>query len=202
MAFQPVTDTAEIVVKYNMSLEAMFNVFHAEKVGGYTLADLQLLADTVDAVIGTNWLAIQTQDAVYQETLVRGLASINDQEAVSSTSAGPGLVVSEALPGNVTLSIKKGSGQTGRSARGRIYWIGLPTVDLSTNENQILALKRDDIVQAVDTMRNAIEGTVWTPVIVSRFTGGLKRAAGETFNWTTVTAVNDNIDSNRKRLTR
>lgn len=202
MAFQPVIDTAEVVIKYNLNLEPMFNVLHAQFVGGYNLTLLQALADAVDTAVAASWLPIQTLDAVYQETQVRGLAVENDQVAIANAGTGPGLIVSESLPGNVTFSIKKGSGLTGRSARGRVYWIGLPTIDLSLNENIILALRRTDIVNAVEAVRVAIIPTGWSPVIVSRFSGGVKRPLGVTFFWSTVSAVNDNIDSNRRRLTR
>ncbi|KKK69597.1 hypothetical protein LCGC14_2932460, partial [marine sediment metagenome] len=44
MAFQPVPDTAEIVIEFFANTVTMKNVLHAEKPGGYSLADLQTLA--------------------------------------------------------------------------------------------------------------------------------------------------------------
>lgn len=202
MAFQAVPDTAEIVIKYNLSLEPMFNVLHARRVGGYTILALQELADAMDLSVAAEWLPIQTDQAVYQEVVVRGLAVENDLEAMANLSAGPGLKLSTGQPGNVTLSVKKSSGFTGRSARGRLYWIGMPRDNLSTNANVIKALDRTAIVDGVEGLRVDILATSWLPVIVSRFTGGVKRPTGITFDWTTTSSVDDNIDSNRRRLTK
>lgn len=200
MGFQAVPNTAEIVIKYNLNLKPMFNVMHAEKLGGYDLIDLQQLANGIDFAVAANWLPQQTDNAVYQETVVRGLNVENDQEALANANAGNGSDVSPALPGNVTLSIKKGSGFTGRSARGRLYWIGMPRDNLSTNENIVTALDTAAIVAAVEGVRVAIGAALWVAVIVSRFSGGVKRPTGITFPWTTTSSVDSDVDSSRRRL--
>ncbi len=201
MAFQAVPDTAEITVVCQQNLENITNTFHATLVGGYVLADIQLLAATVDAAVAVNWLPIQTLDLTYLRTEVRGLAVENDLFAQDGTGAGPGGDAVEGLPNNVTLSVKKNSGLTGRSARGRLYFMGLPSNDLSTNENQWAATTITAVEAAIEAVRVAITATAWSPTIVSRFTGGLPRAVGFTFNWTGSVAVNANVDSQRGRLT-
>ncbi len=202
MAFQAVPDGAEIVIQYLVNLQVMKNVLHAFKPGGYNLTDLTTLATIVDANVATAWLPDQTLDAAYINTTVRGLAAENDQEVSVNASAGVGLLATQALPGNVTLAIKKTSGLTGRSARGRVYWIGLAREQLDTNENFTTIAAKDAIVANVNSMRGSISGTVWTAAIVSRFLNGVKRATGVTFEWTGTEAVNTAIDSQRRRLTR
>lgn len=202
MAFQAVPETVEITVIYQQNLEIVTNTMHARLVGGYVLADLVALASVVDVAVAANWLPIQTLDAIYQRVEVRGLAVENDLFAENFDSLGPGADVSEGLPNNVTLSIKKTSGLTGRSARGRMYFMGMPSNDLSTNENQWAAAVVLAVTAAVEAVRVAITATAWLPVIVSRYTGGLPRAVGVTFNWTGSVAVNINVDSQRGRLAR
>lgn len=201
MAFQSVPETADILIQYTLNGEPALNAFAARKVGGYNLSDLQLLADAVDAAVAANWLQEQTLDARYDQTVVRGLEFENDQEAIQNAGSGIGLRLGTGLPGNVTISIKKSSGLTGRSARGRLYWMGMPKDQLSSNENVVLTANVVLIVAAVEAVRLAIDATVWFPVIVSRFTGGLPRNPGVTFPWLVTSVVNNNVDSNRRRLT-
>lgn len=201
MAFQSVPQTAEIVIRYEANQVTSNNVLQAKLTGGYDLADLVVLADVVDLSIAADWLPLQTQDTAYISTTVRGLEFANDVETVNNNSAAAGGVLSKGLPGNATFSVKKSSGLTGRTARGRIYWIGLPAAALANNENQLLSVSVSDIEAALEATRADIAATIWDPVIVSRFLDGLPRATGATFPWIAVVAVNENVDSQRRRLT-
>lgn len=202
MAFQPVVDTVEIDIIYALNGEFVQNSFYAKMVGGYLLADLEALAANVDARVQGTWKAQQAVEAIYVRTEVRGLALENDITASDSTSAGPGVMPSAAMPNNVTLAIKKVSGFTGRSARGRTYWIGPPRGQLdAANENLFIITYVSDVVDAVDSIRDAIGDVVpWQPVLVSRFAGGIQRDEGETFPWIGCESVNTIVDSQRGRL--
>lgn len=200
MAFQAVPDAAEIVITYLQNGIQSNNVLHARKPGGYDLGDLIALAVAVDAVVGTDWLPLVTTDATYQQTLVRGLAFVNDQEAVNNASSAVGGDAQEGLPMNVTWSVKKASGLTGRNARGRVYWMGMPSNKLKTNENLIETVYADAVVVAIEAMRIGITASVWTAAIVSRFLANVKRPVGVTFEWTETVAVNDVVDTQRRRL--
>ena len=200
MAFQAVPDVAEIVIEFLGNTVVSKNVLHAEKPGGYTLGDLQVLADIVDGNVGAAWLDEMSIAYAYVQVLVRGLAFENDQEATQNVSAGPGRQISAALPGNVTFAVKKTSGFTGRSARGRLFWIGLAQTHLSTNENILDPGAVIAIVDNLSSMRGSIATTVWTPVIVSRFADLVKRPVGITFPWIGESAVDSSVDSMRPRL--
>ncbi len=200
MAFQTVPNVAEVVITYSGHGQQFKNIVHGLMPGGYVLADLVTLAAAVDLAIAANWLPIQSVDYIYLNTTVRGLEFENDQEVTNSVSSGNGLGTATAVPDNVTLSIKKSSGLTGRSARGRLYWIGTLFADLATNENVYVGIRADGIVAAVDALRVAIEATAWQAVIVSRFTNGLPRAFGLAFPWIDSVAVNNDVDSQRSRL--
>ena len=200
MAFQKVTDTVEVTIVYEQNLENIVNVFHAERPGGYTQANLATLATTVDAAVGVHLLPEMTSDCEYLRTEVRGLAVENDFFAEESGGTGPGEVASAGLPNSVTLSLKKGSGLTGRSARGRWYFVGIPEIDLATNENFFIAVEVTNKKSALNNLRAAVAGTAWNPVIVSRFKDGALRPEGVLFDWLAVTAVNDAVDTQRRRL--
>lgn len=200
MAFQSVPESVEIVVEYLVDESVSVNVFGARLTGGYVLTDLESLADAVDALIVSDWLPAQVEDADYVSTTVRGLESENDLEAVNVDGAGPGTLVEIGSPGNVTFAVKKVSGKTGRSARGRTYWIGMPRSALTANLNRLDASAAAIIVAAVDDLRVAIVTEGWLPVIISRFAGGIKRDEGETFTWIDTVSVDLNVDSQRRRL--
>ncbi len=202
MAFQKVVDTVEIGIIYSQNAVIVQNTFYAKMVGGYLLADLVALAASVDAFVQGNWKAQQVTEAIYLRTEVRGLAVENDLVTSNSDSTGPGVLVSPPLPNNVTLSIKKESGLTGRSARGRTYWIGVPQDRLLTaNENLLEAAYVVDVVAAIDQIRGAINSVgTWQAVLVSRFTAGAPRSEGVTFPWITTSNVDTRIDTLRGRL--
>lgn len=202
MAFQAVPDTAQINISYLYNGETCENVLYAEKPGGYVIGDLIALAAQVDVQVAATWLPLQPIEASYVRTEVRGLADENDLVASDAGGAGPGVDASNASSNQVTFAIRKSSGLTGRSARGRLYWIGIPRDKLQTgDENRLIATYLDDIVDAVDDQRvgiNAVSG--WNAVLVSRFQGGLKRAEGVTFPWISTGAVDDIVDTQRGRL--
>lgn len=202
MAFQPVVDTVEIDIIYTQHGQTIQNVFYGENPGGYLLADLVALAAGIDGQVSGTWKAQQVIEAVYQRTEVRGLAVENDITATDNSSSGVGLLVGGALPNNVTLSVKKESGLTGRSARGRCYWLGCAQDKLlSTDENLFQAAYVTSIVSAVDDIRNQINAIgIWEAVLVSRFSGGVQRTTGLTFPWISSVAVNDVVDTQRGRL--
>lgn len=202
MAFQSVPDTAEIGVLYTLNGVAVQNVFYAELAGGYTLADLAALANSMDSQIQGTWKAQQPVEAVYVRVEVRGLAVENDLIASNNSNAGPGVHAGTPMPNNVTFAIKKTSGLTGRSARGRTYWIGIPEGELTAaDENFLNATYVGAVVNAVDSIRSSINGTpLWAPVLVSRFTGGVARDFGKTFPWVDSVAVDSRLDTQRGRM--
>ncbi len=202
MAFQPVLDTAEIDMIYTLNGVAVQNVFYARLTGGYTLTDLQALADMIDSAFLTTFFTEMPMEVSYLRTEVRGLAVENDLVASQNAGAGTGAHAGAALPNQVTLSIKKTSGLTGRSARGRTYWIGIPeTVLLAGDENFVSVLWSDAAVADIDFIRILIATVgLWEPVLVSRFANGVKRTEGKLFPWTGTINVDTRVDTNRGRL--
>lgn len=201
MAFQRVPNTAEIDVMYQQNVETVQNTFYARFGGAYSQANLDALAAAIDATVAAQWLPLQTLDCSFLNVEVKGLNAENDFVAATPLLSRPGLDVGEGLPNNVTVAVKKSSAFTGRSARGRTYWIGAPANKLDGIENFFGPLYMTSVGLAVDFVRAAINGAFnWQAVLVSRFTGGAKRPEGVTFDWLTSGAVNNAVDSQRGRL--
>lgn len=202
MAFQPVIDTVAIEVNYTQGGEPLQNNFYAKLPGGYTLSDLNDLAAQIGATINAFFLPLQVIEAFFARVVVRGLAVPNDLIATNIAFAGAGANTNGALPNNVTLSVKKESGLTGRSARGRIYWIGIGKDNLQTADENILNTGYvTSVVTAVDKVRIDIAAVgLWEPVLVSRFADGLARDPTITFPWNSTTNVDIIVDTQRGRM--
>lgn len=202
MAFQAVPNVAEVTIIFTQNLETITNTFHMLKALGYDQTDINFLAGRADTQAGVQLLPEMTTDCVYERSEVRGLSVENDLFAFAAASSDSGALVATGLPNSATLSIKKSSAFTGRSARGRWYFNGLPEDGLASNENQWAAATADGAVAAIEALRVGVEAGDWVPVIVSRYTGGVLRPVGVTFPWIATVAVNNNVDSQRRRLTR
>lgn len=203
MAFQRVPNTAEVAVIYTLNGIVCQNVFYGEFAGGYSLLDLQVLAGAVDAAVGVGWLPDQPAEATYLRCEVRGLDTEFDLFTTDNTSTGVGTDVIPSLPNNVTFSIKKISGLTGRSARGRSYWIGIPRDKLKgTDENELTTAYTALIVANIELIRTTIAAAAgWAAVLVSRVSNGVPRTpTAITFPWVGTVAVDERIDTQRPRL--
>lgn len=202
MAFQAVPETVEIDRIYTLNGVLVQNVYYAQLSGGYGQADIQALADKIDLVFPTTFVTEHPAEAIYVRTEVRGLADPNDIVAEQGLSNGPGTHPSVALPNNVTFSIKKTSGLTGRTARGRTFWIGVPTNILqAANENLVTGVWAAGVVADVDWIRTQIATVgLWEPVLVSRFLDKVKRPTGVTFPWTGTSNIDLQVDTHRGRM--
>jgi len=202
MAFQSVPETAQIDMVFTLNGEPVQNSFYARSPGGYGLVDLQALADGIDTMWDNIWKPDQPTEVTYLRTDVRGLEFVNDKVATQNAFTGDGTTGSQALPNNVTFSIKKGSGLTGRSARGRCFWIGIPEGQITpSNENFITTAYAAVIVGDVDAVRTKIATIgIWEPVLVSRFEDKVARDPAIFFPWTTTSNVNERVDTHKGRL--
>lgn len=202
MAFQPVADTAEIAMIFTNNGVTVQNVYYALRPGGYGQADLQALADVIDAIFLTTFMTEVTVECAYVRTEVRGLAVINDLIATQNAGAGIGTHIGAPTPNNCTFAIKKSSGLTGRSARGRTYWVNIPRQVLdATDENLVGAAWAAAVVANVDFVRIQIATVgLWQAVLLSRFTEGVQRPTGFTFPWLATSNVDLRVDTMRGRL--
>lgn len=200
MAFQSVPGAAIAEVIWVSAGVTLQNTFYGHRAGGYDSANIALLAERVDEFIASEWLPLLSNTIAYVGTTVTGLQFENDVQYTETAGAGNGGLSLTAAPLNVTFAIKRTSGLTGRSARGRIYWPQINILDTQTDRNYLQSTIAADMVLAVSAIRGATIAAEWTPVIVSRFSGGEKRETGVVFSWEQTGFTDLRLDSRRDRL--
>lgn len=197
MAFQSVPETASVEMIVQHGTEVIEETFYARRSGGYTEVQLGELLTAFGTWAPTRRLSLSS-DMSLVRFQARGLELENDIFASLEVVPSLGLNASPALPVNCTIALTRFSAFTGRSARGRVYLVGLA-------ENQVVG----DIVDAatisgyLTTYANLTANILtagWTPVIVSRYANGVKRLVGVTFTQEGWRFFNNVVDSRRDRL--
>lgn len=200
MAFQSVPDTAEVVVRYTYGGQNIVNTFYARYFGEYDLDALQELADVTDAWVTSELKPLLASNLTYVGVDVRGLEFENDNTATANAGAGLGTNAGAVVAPQYSFAIKRLSGLTGRSARGRIYIPPPPASALQADKNFVLAAYADPWVTALEQLTADWATILWTAVIVSRISDGAVRTFGIVFpiiGW-----EYDNLrgDTQRRRL--
>jgi len=199
MAFQRVPDTAEIIVRGSRGGQEFVNTFYGQMDGGYTLADVEALATAVDVWCGASWLPNQGENYAYVRTDVRGLDASIDLEASASDNAGNGGQADSGSPNNACLAVKRGSGFTGRGARGRVY-LPPPPIGAMESPNTISEAAAANFVTILEALDTAIASTGFLPVIVHRIAAGVPLAEAVVFTLVEWVVVDRVMDSMRRRL--
>jgi hypothetical protein len=199
MPFQSVPNTVQANIRYTLNGVQAENVLHFKKGGAYVQADLDALAAAIDDWVHDSWIAHFNGSTVYRETVVTGLTLENDLQATNSTNVGDTGAGGAGQANNVTKAIMLKSGFTGRSARGRLFIIGMPSAAMATTTTMNQGFI-DDLIDALLALKAIVEALGWLWVIVSRYHNGAPRATGTTFNVTTITTSDTTTDSMRSRL--
>jgi len=163
------------------------------------IENLENLAAAIDDWMNDSFLPLLGDHYNYVRTTVTGLTFEEDLFAEITLSAGPGGVAGDPLPNNVAFSIKRSSGLTGRSARGRVYVPGLKLEMLSA-PNVVLAATSDGWVDALNLLVDPAFAPDWQHVVWSYQTGGLPRVTAFPYGIDLYVAVNLILDSQRRRL--
>lgn len=200
MAFQSVPDTAKIEVIFERSGVRMQNVLYARRAGGYNSSQINDLAVAVDQWMADEYLPGMVSDVTYVETIVTGQEFENDIQVSVNTNSGVGTNAGVGLPNNVTKAVTLESGLTGRSARGRLFYVGLPNGALTADENHVTAGVVTYLIDLIEALITVLTGIQWILVIVSRNTGGAPRPTGVTFTVTGASVSDTTTDSQRARL--
>jgi len=129
--------------------------------------------------------------------------SVAEQNGPSATfSAGlpaSGTNGQPSMPGNVTLAVSLRTGLTGRSARGRWFWVGIGEGQVL--DNNVAAGPAASITAALDSLISTITGLSSFPVVVSFISNGVPRVGGPVkFIINDAILVDTVVDSQRGRL--
>ena len=196
--FVPVPDTGEFHLMFTYQGQVCQNVLHTHQHEAYTAPGL---AD-VTAIMISWW--IDTMAGLVSDQLQLDRIEAFSLESIDAVSfvdiAGlphVGTLDEQVMPGNVTVAVKLGTGQRGRSYRGRIYHLGL-TIGAVENSKltptAIIALT-GAYAALVDTLGTAGHDLA----VVSKFSGGAPRTTGIATAVNSV-SIDPSVDSQRRRL--
>jgi len=201
MSFQAVPNTASFVVRYVENTTALFfgsNQLHFEAITPpITDATLTTAVETLGEAWNDNIMPLVSNALVFANVIGTDLST---SMAVQATypSATIGSVASPRQPGNVTIAIKFLTGATGRSRRGRLFWMGLTEGQVAGNtvDGNLVA----DIVEAFGAVQDAMLAIGWQFVVVSRVQDGVTLTNGIPYPVTSVTVTDLRVDTMRGRL--
>lgn len=200
MAFIPVPNVAAIEIRQLEGLQQVENTLYFLHAGAITPAALQqLVQDMMDFWIA-NMIPVQSGYVQLLEVYGRSLDNVSGyEETVTPTSATFGAEGGDAMPNNVTICVSFRTGLTGRTSRGRNYWIGLAEGQVTSNLVNGSAIA--DILDAYTGMvgEEAVSAG-WTWVVVSRYLNGSPRVSGSALTVTNVICTDNIVDSQRRRL--
>jgi hypothetical protein len=170
----------------------------------HTFQPTTSILNTMSQIIYTLW-------AINVAPWVPNTCILNNVEAISLNNAGapvgghsPNVPVGgqsalDAAPNNVTIAVSFRTGYSGRSRRGRHYWVGLLEANLWNNrvENAVLAAIIDYYTEYLP-IAGQLPDAVWG--VYSRFENGSPRLTGLFTPINEVLFVNNVVDSQRNRL--
>jgi len=199
MAFQSCPEIAQVILTAQSDGVEMANIFHYRHAGGYVLADLQTLAAEFQSIIVPLYLPIMHDASSIDDIVVRGLELENDISYEIALTGQDGTATGSPLPNNQSLVITHRSGFSGRSARGRTYLF--PTASSFLSTPAVLTSGYSTVANDLGSALITVATTFgWSFVVLSRFSGKVKRPVGVGFNVATSGTRNLRIDSQRNRL--
>lgn len=199
----PVVNTAEVRMQFSdADGNHLENVLHYFKTDGWEVEDLIDLGQEVYNVWHDNVREFVASSVSLERIICTDLSSaISPSTEFTSDLPEAGTNASPALPGNVTIALKKVTSFRGRSFRGRIYFIG--AVEAGVTGNHFNDLYRNDIVAAYGNFITLTGGTMGAVdmVVVSYCQNGEWLPSGAKTIVTAISTADNNVDSQRRRLT-
>jgi len=200
MAFVPFPSTVMASVRELWLGQEVENTLYFDYDGVPSGADVSEVASHLLTYWTATMMPLQSVTTqllgVYAKSLAAEVAPIAFASPAGTVN---GSVSGQSCPSNVSVAVSFRSGFSGRSGRGRNYWIGLPEglVDGNVIADSLL----NNIRLAYEGMIGAdavTTGATW--VIASRFHDNAERLTGTTFGVESVTYSNNTVDSMRRRL--
>jgi len=200
MPFVEAPNIVMIEVRGTKAGEDVENRFHVDVFHEPVAADLVALAAAINPIILANWLPLLPTDFVMREVHMRSLHALNHiEQTFPFAPTDVGTAAGNPAANNITFCVSLRSLFTGRSARGRLYWLGLSEDQYTVNT--FLATPLAGVLAAVNAVRAAIAAIGFRWVIVSYISGGAPRPGGPVyFVVENAVAVDAIVDSQRGRL--
>jgi hypothetical protein len=200
-AFIPAPNTASVELIFTLNGQTCENVLHVQKSAPYDLAALQALRTLVQSWDNTSFRTIRGAGAVLVRIRTKALdtdsSPMEDYTLPSGQNGSfPG---GGAQTNNVTFAVKLATGFSGRSARGRIYIVGVPAGAIAGVD--VTSTWAAQVVASVGTLiSNLAAASGQQLVVCSKFHNGTARPVAVNYVVTGAVAVDLHLDSMRRRL--
>lgn len=202
MAFVPVTGIAEVFMEHNLNDKSGVGwVLHYEKtLGAWTNATLVDLAEQLIVWWDTHLQPLVGAHMALTRVRLRDLSTQNGLIAdVTSTLPINGTLSGTPPSNNVAWSLKKSTGLSGRSFRGRIYHMGM--TESVVNANLIDTSHGNAVITAWNEALFFSGGVAdYGMVVVSKYSGGNPRVLGLATDCIAIAAADFRVDTRRDRL--
>jgi hypothetical protein len=200
MAFIPAPGVAEFVARYSSYGNEQLNVHHVKHVDGssWNATQLQAMNSLIANWDLANLASLRVTDFTLQQVTGRDLSTQNGAESSFGASVAGG-DAGGAMPENVTFALKKVTGLSGRSFRGRLYHIGIARTHVTADT--VNSTYAASLVTAYDALLTAVAGVANCKYCILRSQSGgapLSPRLGQEVISFTVTDYF--VDSQRRRL--
>lgn len=199
MAFIPVPNVARLVMRFEEFGRTYTNTTYWQRSGAWTVPQLEDLVENA-YLQWINWVLPEQSTAV---TLLGPIAySMQAADAplaeYTPLSTANGELSSAAMPGNVTAAIKLTTAGRGKSARGRLYHIGL--VESQVVDNELVAGVAANLQGRYINWWGDLETDTTADLgVVSFQLNGVERNPG-VFQLVTGMTMDNGVDTQRRRV--
>jgi hypothetical protein len=200
MAFIPVPNAAIAHINYTWFGQQVQNTLWFDQPDDPSFIDIVNLADGLNTLWVANMLPLQSEDITFRNVEVIAQNMSPGITFTSTLNTGDiGGAATPSVSNSITLAVSFRTGVTGRSNRGRNFWLGLAAT--SVNDNVVSGVAISAILAAYGNLigSGSVAGD-WKWVVASRFSAGEPRITGVTSAIVSVSVVDDVIDNQRRRL--
>jgi hypothetical protein len=200
MASVYTANTVKVCLKFNTNGQVACNVFYVDLGVEPDVTDMTTLAALFKGWWDAEMADITHSGTSLQQIEVTDISNAGDDGIIYTTGLpSVGTSSGNALPNNVTVATKLLTGFTGRSRRGRKYFVGMSDNNISAGAQNILSAMQTAINQAYGELLDLIVAEGWQWVINSTISAGVPRTSGLNTAIINV-ATNLVLDSMRRRL--
>lgn len=199
MAPRVAVNVAEVSMRYDWDNQRVENVFHVRKNEGADSPDLPLIATAFDAWHENYLVPLQSNSLKLREIYVVDITTpTSPAHTEPILPARAGARSSASLPNSVTLAVSLRTAQRGRSHRGRSYVLGLCEDQIALNQVDPATVTL--YLVAYEQLRQDLITAGHELVVTSFYTAGAPRASGLSTDVTSISIVDDVVDTQRRRL--
>lgn len=205
MPFQPCPNTAEIRIQGVLHGQTVENVMHCRVSASPTQADLDTIRDTVnDWVLGV-YSAHLSNMLGWVQIIVTDLNTASGLQSVQSLAGDSATVDGDVKTNQDTFAVKLLTGHRGRSFRGRVYVLAVPSGYYDT-ANTLNPLNSAAYVNLFNSLKTDLAAVSFPLGVLSRYSGvdsshkPIPRAAGLLTDVTSVASTDNIVDSQNRRL--